>query len=178
MYCVGPLGAKAAHSIGQLWARGFTTQQRQEEIFFFILIPSWLYCHLICADLISGRDILQRKRKGTANNFVPGVVSSTWGQKRLSASNSKADFFSHVISIAFPATVSLVMFLSLSLSYKWNISKHPETYLGKALKKKKSVKYLKPISGREISTGIRAVRFWVLWNSITLLKIIAISSWP
>lgn len=114
MYCVAPLRAKEAHSVGQLGAEGFTTQQTGERV-VLSLIPSWFYCHPICAELISGRDILQRKRKGTVNNFGPGVVSSCWGRKRLSASNSKADFVAPRDWFTFPVTVSLVMFLSFSL---------------------------------------------------------------
>lgn len=63
MYCVGPLRTKAAHSIGQLRTGGFATQETGTSFGFsgfFLLfnIPSCLYCHLICTELINGRDVL------------------------------------------------------------------------------------------------------------------------
>lgn len=63
MHCVGPLWTKAACSIGQLRPGGFATQKMGKRFSFLFKIPSCLYCHLICAELISGRDNSLKRKK-------------------------------------------------------------------------------------------------------------------
>jgi hypothetical protein len=82
-----------------------------------------------------GRDILQRKRKRTANNLVLPTKEKylpAGVRKSYQVQTSRQDLISHITSFAFLVIVSFfffkVMFLCLFLSHNQNILKSPQTY--------------------------------------------------